>query len=178
MTGRLSSLVLLFVILLSCDGRVDESQLESNNKGIEIAEESIDGSKFVDFELTGEKEVIEEEGYNSVIIDGEAQEILIYEGQLMATTKLDDGYMLFFEPYNYWDDDLEMTIDSETNFSVTLQISQKQADYLGFFEESSETDDIKWDYFENLFKVSMYIDENQNNIPLKFEDLGKTEWDG
>lgn len=178
MIGHLNKVSIFILVFCSCENTKNDPLIEPEIELVQIEEVSLDAERFVDFDLVGEREIIKEDGYHYVIIDGEPEEILIYEGQLISTTKLEDGYLLFFEPYNYWDDDLEMTVESETNFSLSLQITKEQADYLGYFEKSSETDDIKWDYFENLFRVSSYIDENQNHIPLKFEDLGKTEWDG
>ncbi len=61
---------------------------------------------------------------------------------------------------------------------MTFDLNIDQINYLDFTESNAETNNIQWDFFENLFGITFYVDENQNNRPLKFENLGKTDWDG
>lgn len=182
MIGRLSSFSIIFFVLISCENATEASFSEKEVEVAEVEElekEPVDAERFVDFKLVGEHEVIEEEqNVFSILIDGEPNEILIYQGKLVDATKLSDGYMMYFEPYSFWDDNLEMQIESTTNFKMVCLVSRQQADYLGYFEDAPSTGDIKWDYYENLFTVYSYLDENHDNIPIKFEDEGKTEWDG
>ena len=169
-------------VLFSCENGTEAtlSEQEVEVAEVEVIEkEPVDAERFVDFDLVGEHEVIEEEqNVFSILIDGEPQEILVYQGKLVDARNSGDGYMMYFEPYSFWDDNLEMQVESETNFKMVCSVSKDQANYLGSFEDAPLTGDIKWDYYENLFMVYSYLDGDQNNIPIKFEDEGKTEWDG
>ncbi|MEO9533977.1 MAG: hypothetical protein ABJG68_03195 [Crocinitomicaceae bacterium] len=181
MIGHLSKIALVLLVLNSC-GNPTEDPIQEEVEVLEEPvqeKEPVDASRFIDFALVGEHEVVEEEvNVYYVMINDEPNEILKYEGKLVDASKLSDGYLLYFEPYSFWDDNLEMQIESQTNFKLTCVVSKKQVDYLGYFEDAPATNDIKWDYFENLFTLYYYLDEHQENIPLKFEDEGKTEWDG
>lgn len=111
-------------------------------------------------------------------VNGKAYEILKYEGQLVDAFATSDGYNYRLDPYHYYDEALEMEVKSPYTFSINLSVTKTQESQLGFYENSSHTNNIKWDWFENLFEVYFYLDENLNNRPLKMSDLGKTEWDG
>jgi hypothetical protein len=58
-------------------------------------------------------------------------------------------------PHEYWDDDVGMTVKSQNNFRITIEITQKKVDYLGFFENTPINGNIKWDYHENLVESSI-----------------------
>ncbi len=115
----------------------------------------------------------------NVLIEGKTYEVLSYEGILKTGFGSPGNKVeLAFAPYDYYDDNLEQMMNSQYQFNINLTLTKEQNDYLGYVNYDSSTENIKWDYFENLFSIYYFINENQENIPLKITDLGKTEWDG
>ena len=111
-------------------------------------------------------------------VDSQEVEVLTYEGVLTDARITDEGATLFLEPHVHWDHDLEVEVKSLYEFNISLELTKVQDDYLGFTEINSETNNIVWDFYQNLFLVHYYVDAKQRNIPLKFINQGKTEWDG
>ena len=95
----------------------------------------------------------------------------------MTAASNSEGYQLRFQPFHEIDPDTEQEIKSQYDYYLDLQISRQQNDYLGYVTSSEETNNLEWDYLENLFEV-YYYEANGKNYPLKLIDNGKTEWDG
>ena len=115
----------------------------------------------------------------NAIIKHETYEILNYEGLLKTGFGMSGALLnLTFIPYDYYDDNLEKMIVSKFQFNINLTITKEQNDYLGFVNYDGSTENIAWDYYENLFTIYYYVADNGDLIPLKFIDQGKTEWDG
>ena len=87
------------------------------------------------------------------------------------------GFSLRFHPFDEYDYDLEQTIKSKYDFDLDVILTKEQNNTLGFVDYSKGTNNLAWDYFENLFKV-YYYEKEGSNYPLKFINEGKTEWDG
>ncbi|OIQ27415.1 MAG: hypothetical protein BM555_06095 [Crocinitomix sp. MedPE-SWsnd] len=184
MIGHLNKLVVLpFLFLIACGEESSDNQNLEETQASEEAEietiEIVNNSQIIDAELVGDIDVQEEEpGVFYAAIASETYEILSYEGLLSGARYADGGFELDFEMYSYWDEDLEMELESKDRCNVSLFITKRQNDHLGFIDFTKENNLLAWDYFECIFKVNYYLDDFHNNIPLKFSNLGKLEWDG
>ncbi len=189
MIGRLSKVLFLGLLASSCASNNEEEACEScalevdslalsEEKAPVVSDELM--KKYIDPKLVPEAEVFEDPSisYPEVSFGDNRFEILTYEGVFTRAEVHAEGGTFWFEPYNYWDDDLELEVKSEYQMNMTFDLNKDQINYLDFTELNAETNNIQWDFFENLFGITFYLDENQNNRPLKFENLGKTDWDG
>ena len=109
--------------------------------------------------------------------NGQKYEVKLYEGTLMKASGAPTGFSLRFSPFDLYDYELERNIKSIYSDDLDIILNSEQNKALGFVDYSDETENITWDYFENLFKVYYYEKEGLN-YPLKFINEGKTEWDG
>lgn len=187
MIGHLNKLVVVLFLSTACANNsekgCEECESEIDSTELILSSPELDEAKmgqFLDLALVPDAEIYyqSEETYTDVTIDGQDYEIMSYEGLFVEASIGSSGGTFFFKPYDYYDENLEMEVKSEFNFSLSLNLSADQLNQLSYTERNSETNNIKWDFFENLFTVYFYLDEDQNNLPLKFIDSGKTEWDG
>lgn len=171
--------------LFSCAGQVDEPVADSIDDPKEefISPETPDYSFYIDDELIADVQLefgMADSGYAKPVlatINKKKYEILKYEGTLIEAAGISEGYRLRFQPYNEIDPATEEVIKSKYDFYLDLNISRKQNEYLGYVKASDETNNLEWDYLENLFEIFYYTSEGKN-YPLKLIDHGKTEWDG
>ena len=182
-----------FVLTLyACSGEKNtEPPLRLNEDTLvevqEIKEEDLavkDYDKYVDKDLhEAEIDLVytnpaEKAGLHA-IIDGNKYPVMTYQGILKTGFGIASGWLkLIFEPYSYWDDKLETRVESPYDFDLQLLLSAKQNKILGYVNFDSSTDNISWDYHENLFTIYYYENENSELFPLNFINEGKTDWDG
>ena len=182
---RFCGVILLF--LVSCSFN-DENNKQANHlvstEEEFVAPETPDHHFYVDDELVPhvELEFGTADSANELKpvlakINEEKFEVLKYEGTLMKASGNSEGYLLRFEPYNHYDHSTEQEMISKYDFYLDVQISREQNKKLGFVINSEETNNLEWDYLENLFQVYYYVKDGKN-YPLKFVDQGKTDWDG
>ena len=73
--------------------------------------------------------------------DGDKEyDILTYEGLLIGAYSIEGGKRLVFEPYSYYNDDLEMDVPSPYSENLEIDISATQNQYLGYTKTNSATD--------------------------------------
>lgn len=176
----------LIVLLVSCSEAVEESTsdvVSSDEPAVMETPDVPDMDIYVDANLADVSSIRyggPEENPTPVYvtINDEEYEVLKYEGQMTAAYATSDGVDYMFEPYDYYDEEMEETVKSKYQFTMQLSVNDNQESYLGYYANSAETKNIKWDYFENLFIVYFYLNEDLQNIPLKILNEGKTEWDG
>jgi hypothetical protein len=187
MIGHLSKFLAISCLIFSCTPKpeddcencsapVDTSKVVETN----LLDESL-MNKYIDQVLVPNALIYQNQASNDyceVEVDSVKYEILAYEGRLMSASGSTGGFTLYFEPFNQYDDALEMEIESKYQFKLTAFITKNQNDHLHFIDYTKETKNIAWDYFENLFTIYYYLNEQLDNVPLKFVNLGKTEWDG
>ena len=141
--------------------------------------ESPDRSKYIDEEIASNV-ILEYGPVNenvNAVIENESFPVQFYEGTLMKALGAAAGFSLRFTPYDFWDDDLEMEVKSDFDYTIDVNLSREQNTVLEFVDYTDETENLAWDYFENLFQI-YYYEKEGNNFPLKFVNLGKTDWDG
>lgn len=182
MIGRLNRLFVILT-LVGCNASIDDPKDQADSLSeIEVPVEdvsSIDAEKYLDFNLVGEHGVLEKEaGVFYFSTEKGDFEILTYEGLLTGASYEGEAYSLNFEPFSYFDEVLEEEMFSPNSFNLSLLISKNQNEYLGFIDFSEETKLLNWEFFECIFQINYYLNENQQNIALKFTNLGKIEWDG
>lgn len=180
--------VIACLFLLGCTGNLEtnEPQLTTDTEQSEIhgSEKtqnvnSPDRSVYIDEQIASEVTLefgpLDELVYANV--NGETHPVKLYEGTMMKASGAAAGYSLRFQPYDRYDFATERTIESKYDFDLDIILSRDQNDKLGFVDYTDATNNLVWDYFENLFKVYYYETES-GNYPLKFINEGKTEWDG
>ena len=178
--------IILSLVLFSCGG-AEEKELSEEDLPFEEEEnlvvETPDRGVYIDetlaSEITLEFSQEDEEGNTSVFANVEKESYVVqkFEGTLMKASGHEDGFILHFEPYDFWDEDEGYLVESGYDFAVDIVLTKDQNDALGFVDYTKATRNLAWDYFENLFIIYFYDDDNELR-PLKFENLGKTEWDG
>jgi hypothetical protein len=175
---------LFIVLLVSCQGGEKDAGESVDQAEVFVAPDQPDHSFYVDEDIApsvnlefGEADSAEMARPVIAIIDNDRYTVVKYEGTLMNASPSNDGYFLRFEPFHEYDDDLEQEIKSEYDFYLDVFVNKDQNKTLGYVEQSESTNNLKWDYFENLFKV-FYYEKEGVFYPLKMENLGKTEWDG
>ena len=187
MIGHLNKLLAISFFIFSCTPK-PEADCESCTAPVDttivvetnLLDETL-MNQYIDQALVPNALIYQDQAgteYVEVIVDSVNYEILTYEGRLMSASGSTGGFTLFFEPFNQYDDALEMEIESKYQFKLTAFITKNQNDHLHFIDYTKETKNIAWDYFENLFTIYYYLNEQLDNVPLKFVNLGKTEWDG
>jgi hypothetical protein len=175
-----------FIALLSCN-QVEENDSSLDTQLNEItkvdAKEEIekgpDRTQYIDEEIAGEL-LLSFEGKEQDAFVNDADEtyiIQLYEGILMKASGAAAGFSLRFSPYDFWDEEMEMLVESKYDSDLDVLLSKEQNEVLGFVDFTHETKNIAWDYFENLFKIYYYEKEGLK-YPLKFINEGKTDWDG
>jgi hypothetical protein len=182
---KLQSYIIGVILLVSCGVETEKVEAENNEQDSEefVSPESPDHDFYIDDELIENVDLefgVADSGEAKPVlakINGGKYRVLKYEGTLMKASGNADGYLLQFEPYNYYDESLEQEVKSPYDYYLDIQISRDQNNYLGYVISSEETNNLDWDYFENLFEI-LYYENDGKNYPLKFIDNGKTEWDG
>jgi len=181
MIGHLNKLTVLPLFMFLACGQVETEEQETVESEVEEVGpiEVVNNSQIIDVDLVGNIDVQEQEpGVFYAAIASETFEILSYEGLLSGARYAEGGFELEFSMYSFWDEDLEMEVESKDRINISFFITKEQNKHLGFIDFTKETELVAWDYFECIFKVNFYMDDARNNIPLKFSNLGKLEWDG
>ncbi|UKN03666.1 hypothetical protein K6119_09085 [Paracrocinitomix mangrovi] len=112
-----------------------------------------------------------------VIDADEKYELQTYEGSLMKASGAEGGFNLKLVPFHDYDYNLEMEIRSKYDEDLLVYITKEQNESLGYVNYDKSTNNLHWDYLENLFQVYYYQKEGKN-IPTRFINKGKTDWDG
>lgn len=139
-----------------------------------------DRAAYIDDRIAAEVNVVFSKKLSGVVyaeLNDTNYNVFTYEGQLMKASGHPEGFQLRFTPYSYWDDDLEMEVKSKHSNNLEIILTKAQNDVLGYIDYTKETKNLAWDYYENLFSVT-YFQKDKKFYPMKFENLGKTEWDG
>lgn len=180
--------LVLVIFLLSCSEKETEDENETENTEIieeEIVLEKPDRSEVIDESISAEIELEYGEIGSELVqkpifalINGTKNLVKKYEGTFMKASGINGMLLLKFVPYSYWDDNLELEVKSVFDSNLELYLSKNQNDVLGFVDYSKATNNIAWDYFENLFTIYYYENDEGEAFPLNFINLGKTEWDG
>ena len=180
--------VLACLYLVACTGNIEgkEENLTTDSdtpemRSTETVEEvnTPDRAIYVDDQIAAEVGLefgpVDEVVYANV--DGETYPVEIYEGTMMKASGAAAGFSLRFTPYDKYDYATEQTIKSKYDIDLDVILSREQNDVLGFVDYTDATNNLAWDFFENLFKV-YYYEKDGNNYPLRFINEGKTDWDG
>ncbi|MFT4600109.1 MAG: hypothetical protein ACI857_000279 [Arenicella sp.] len=183
MIGRLNSLFVISVLLFSCAAPekedCDDCAIETDTIETIVDSQGELNSKYMDAGLVKSDYVNlgGEDGNISVRDNFEEFEMLQYEGLMTGAHYAEGGFNLEFEPYSYWDDEMEEEVKSPYDFRTTIYITKEQNEYLDFVDFTYETNEIAWDFFECVFEINFYL-KGTTSIPLKFSNMGKLNWDG
>ncbi|MBD3637228.1 MAG: hypothetical protein HUJ25_07755 [Crocinitomicaceae bacterium] len=173
--------------LLACEGkqvihkndRSETAVVELTNPDNVAAPEKPDRSVYINEKIAANVDLKFGEFEKSVYakVGEEQYKVKVYEGTLMKASGADGGFSLRFSPYDKYDYATERVIKSNYKENLNVLLSKEQNDVLGYVDYTDETNNLAWDYFENLFTVYYYEKEGKN-YPLNFVNQGKTEWDG
>lgn len=180
---------ILFGFIVSC-GEVQEKETDNAvPEDLPFEEEEMtapevpERSVYIDENLIAGGELVysdpDENNQKFVYIEIDREKYLVqkYEGQLLKASGHAEGFVLHFEPYDYWDEEEGYFVESKEVGDRDIVLSKAQNDYLGFVDYTKETNNLAWDFYENLFIIYFY-DDDEWLYPLKFINEGKTEWDG
>jgi hypothetical protein len=181
--------LILVLFVLSCsekEGTEVEGISENQNpekEELSVTVEKPDRSEMIDESISSNVEL--EFGENELaqktvfaLVDGGKYLVEKYEGTFMKASGVNGMFLLKFIPFSSWDDNLDMEVKSPFDFDLEIFLRKDQNDELGYVDYSKATNNIAWDYFENLFTIYYYENDEGEAFPLKFVNLGKTEWDG
>lgn len=143
---------------------------------------SIDRAQYIDERIAGTVKLdaanpTEKKDQVYALIQGDRFLVKKYQGTLMKASGTQGGFSLKLDPYSFWDDVTGQMINSPYAESINIYLSKENNDVLGYVDYSDATENLAWDFFENLFTIYYYTD-GEKNCPLKFINEGKTEWDG